>query len=86
MPKYGRGLNREIVGAVNQGILTEPLTAAKVRQYAESRGWNSPDAYIDVALSNGASSEHSQTYRKYFDALGGGKYTVKRQYKGAKWF
>ena len=86
MGKYGRGLNREIVGAVNRGILVEPLTAEKVRAYAKSNGWDIPETYIVVALSNGASSEHTITYRKYFDSLGGGKYRVKGQFRGTKYF
>ena len=85
MPKYGRGLNREIVGAVNRGVLAEPLTTEKIRTFALSMGWNIPESYILVALANGTSSEHSLSYQKYFDALGDGKYKVKRQFRGANW-
>jgi hypothetical protein len=35
MPKYARGLNREIVGAVNQGIIIEPFSVADIRQFAK---------------------------------------------------
>jgi hypothetical protein len=38
--KYGRGLNREVVAAVNRGELAEPLTTDTVRQLAAS--WPSP--------------------------------------------
>ncbi len=31
MPKYGRGLNREIVGGVNQGLITEPFSVSDIK-------------------------------------------------------
>ena len=85
MAKYGRGFNREIVGAVNQEHLVEPLTTDKIRRYSKSRGWDISENYINVALSNGSSPDHSLTYVKYFEALGSGEYEVKKQFKGARW-
>ena len=38
MPKYGRGLNREIVGAVNQGIIVEPFSVSDIRHFAKDAG------------------------------------------------
>jgi hypothetical protein len=33
--KYGRGLNREVVAAVNQGPISEPFSLKDVRTFAE---------------------------------------------------
>jgi hypothetical protein len=64
MLKYGRGLNREIVGAVNRGIIKEPFSVSDVRLYIEQRNWNVPENYIIVCLANASSEEHSLTYKK----------------------
>ena len=37
MTKFGRGLNRELVAAVNTGELTEPLTKASVQDLVRRR-------------------------------------------------
>lgn len=85
MAKYERGLNREIVAAVNRGGLNEPLTVATVREFVMRRGWNVSDSYLVVALANGASARHSASYRKYFEALGNGGYRVRREFRGVEW-
>ena len=85
MAKYGRGLNREIVAAVNRGELSEPLTTTSVRQLAALRGWKPAENLVLVALANAASDDHSPTYRKYFQSLGGGKYRVREEYRGPAW-
>jgi len=36
MPKYGRGLNREIVSAVNRGIIVEPFGTPEIKKFAFS--------------------------------------------------
>ena len=71
MTKYGRGLNRELVAAVNSGIVSEPFTVSDVRRVIREKGWKPepPEEYVVVALSNGASEEHSHTYKKYFSSL-----------------
>jgi hypothetical protein len=76
MPKYGRGLNREIAIAVRERRITEPFSAADVRRYVQSRGWVVPDTYITVCLANGASEMHSNTYKKYFKPIGEGMYKL----------
>ena len=81
MPKYGRGLNKEIVSAVNQGIIQEPFSVAQIKSFTKSRGWEVPDKYLNVCLANAASDQHSTTYMKYFLTLGNGKYSVKQEYK-----
>jgi uncharacterized protein YbcC (UPF0753/DUF2309 family) len=85
MTKYGRGLNREIVSAVNMGIIYEPFSIAQIKEHLESKGWEIPETYINVCLANGSSKKHSLTYKKYFISLGNGKYRIKQDYAGANW-
>ena len=85
MAKYGRGLNIEIVGAVNRGEIKEPFSVADVKKFAISQGWDIPITYLNVSLANGASPDHSKTYKKYFVALGDGMYKVGSIYKGPNW-
>lgn len=85
MPKYGRGLNREIVAAVNAGELREPLTVRSVHTLAASRGWRISDAVMNVTLANAASETHSPTPKKYFESLGNGRYRVRAEYRGRNW-
>jgi len=87
MPKYGRGLNREVVGAVNKGSILEPFTTREVRGLIKEKGWRPepPEAYIVVSLGNGASENHSFTYKKYFVSVGEGLYRLCAKYKGMEW-
>lgn len=85
MTKFGRGLNREIVGAVNRGELNEPLTTQAVREFALKSGWAVRETHLRVTLANAASTGHSPTYRKYFRAVGRGKYWVRPEFRGAEW-
>ena len=87
MAKYGRGLNREIVAAVNTGELTEPITVESVRRLVRIRDWpESPtENQITVTLSNGASDAHSATYKKYFYSLDHGEYELRPQFRGERW-
>jgi hypothetical protein len=87
MPKYGRGLNREIVAAVNNGLVSEPFSVADVRMVIKKKGWKPepPEEYVTVALANGASENHSHTYKKYFLSLGEGQYKLRPEFKGLDW-
>jgi hypothetical protein len=85
MAKYGRGLNREVVSAVNMGIIYEPFSIAQIKEYLASKGWEIPDTYINVCLANGSSKNHSHTYKKYFISVGNGKYRLKQDYVGDIW-
>lgn len=85
MPKYGRGLGREIVGAVNMGLLNEPFTVASVRAFAMRKNWDVPENYLIVSLSNAAAENHSRNYKKYFDSIGSGNYRIRKEYKGPEW-
>ena len=87
MPKYGRGLNRELVAAVNRGLIPEPFSVKDVRKLIEHKRWSPrpPEQYVTVALANGASDSHSTTYGKYFFSLGNGMYELRPEYRGSKW-
>ena len=87
MPKYGRGLNREVVAAVNRGSISEPFSVKQVRWLIKKKGWrpDPPEQYVVVALANGASDDHSPTYKKYFLSLGDGLYKLRPEYKGPEW-
>jgi len=48
MAEYGRGFNREIVAAVNKGIIVEPFGISAIKQFAVLKGWTIPDTHINV--------------------------------------
>lgn len=87
MPKYGRGLNREIVAEVNKGIILEPFSISDVRALAIRKNWNEEitENYINCCLGNGSSDTHSLTYKKYFRSVGDGGYIVRAEFKGSNW-
>ena len=85
MAKYGRGLNRELVAAVNSGELAEPLTSADVQDFVRRLGWIVSQGVVNVTLANAASETHSHTFRTYFEPLGGGRYRVRNEYRGLNW-
>jgi hypothetical protein len=88
MAKYGRGLNREIVAAVNMGIIAEPFSIKDIRKMIKLSNWKPEPSenHINVTLSNGANEQHSITYKKYFICVGDGQYKVKPLFKGKEWF
>jgi|WetSurMetagenome_2_1015567.scaffolds.fasta_scaffold75201_1 hypothetical protein len=87
MVKYGRGLNRELVAAVNTGLISELFSVKDIRKLIQVKGWrpSPPEAYITVALANGSSDEHSKSFTKYFVSIGDGMYKLRLEYKGSKW-
>ena len=85
VPKYGRGLNREIVGGVNQGNLPEPFSLADIKKFVAHKSWQVPETYVVVCLANGAATKHSHTYRKYFVSLGNGQYKLSENFIGDQW-
>ena len=80
MPKYGRGLNRELAEAVKKGEIANKLNMDVIERFAKKQGWDVPQSYINVALANGSSETHSLTYKKYFKSLGNGDYQVKKEF------
>lgn len=85
MARYGRGLNREIVGAVNQGIIDEPFSVVDIRHFAQKCGRNIPENYLIVSLANASSQDHRFTHKKYFQSLGNGQYQLIGKYRGFEW-
>lgn len=87
MSKYGRGLNREIVAAVNSGLISEPFSTKYVRNLIAIKKWDPgpSEKHINVTLANAASDEHSPTYKKYFESVATGLYKVKSEYKSQEW-
>lgn len=85
MAKFGSGLNREVVADVNAGIIREPFSVADVKEMIQrkTKAWKSTPTpkYVNTCLADGASEHHSRTYKKYFEAVGGGKYRVREDYK-----
>jgi len=87
MAKYGRGLNREIVAAVNEGTISEPFSTSDIRKLIKLKNWKPEptENHINVTLANATSEEHSLTYKKYFLSVGDGQYKLKPQYMGKNW-
>jgi hypothetical protein len=79
MPKYGKGLNYEIALAVQKGEINQPFNVNDVKKYTQSQNWLVPISYLNVCLANGSSENHSQTYKKYFENVGDGKYILKKE-------
>ena len=85
MAKYGRGLNREIVGAVNQGIIDEPFSGTDIRHFAQKCGWNIPKKTLIGSLAKASSQDHNLTLKKYFQSLGNGQYQLVGKYRAFEW-
>jgi hypothetical protein len=87
MAKYGRGLNREIVAAVNAGSISEPFSVEDVIKLIKIKNWKPgpTDNHVNVTLANGASDTHSPTYKKYFLCVGYGQYKLRTQYRSSDW-
>lgn len=87
MDKRGRGLGYEIVKAVNNGEIVEPITYEKVKELCKRNDPNYSDKYLRVILPNSASDTHSPTYVKYFLRVGEGEYELHPDYrKGGKYY
>jgi hypothetical protein len=82
MTKHGEGLGLEIVKGVNQGILIEPLTTKKVKDFCKLKGLNATENHMSVILANATSNNHSPTYRKFFERISRGEYRVINKYRG----
>ena len=81
MTKYGEGLAKEIVKAVNRGEIIEPITKAKVNQLCEKKKFNYSDDMKGIILSNSEiDATHSPTFKKYFKRINKGEYIVLPQY------
>lgn len=86
MAKHGEGLGYEIVKAVNNGEIIEPITYKKVRTFCESNGLNYTQKHMRVILPNSTDNNHSPTYKKYFERVSEGEYIVKTAYRHMKYY
>ena len=76
MAKYGEGFSFEFAKAVKQGMIQRPFSTENVKRFAEMKGWEPSQKYLNVVLPNGSSLTHSLTYKKYFKRVGEGLYEL----------
>ncbi|WP_226536417.1 HNH endonuclease [Fictibacillus halophilus] len=82
MSKHGDdGLGYEIVKAVNNGEIIEPLTYEKIKIYCSKRGLNATKNHMRVILSNASANNHSPNYKKYFERIARGEYVILPKFK-----
>ena len=81
MAKYGRGFGIELVEAVKNGEISEPITRKSLDELCQIRGFNCPSTYLNVFLANSSSEKHSHTYKKYVESIGDGKYIIAKEYR-----
>lgn len=84
MAKHGEGLGYEIVKAVHNGEIEEPITFHKVKSFCSQKGLNVSDNHMRSILSNSTENTHSPTYKKYFirlGSVGSGRYTIAPEYR-----
>lgn len=82
MAKYGEGLAKEIVKAINNGEITEPLTRKKVEELCMLKNYDYPKNMKNVILSNSEiDAKHSDTFKRYFKRIDKGEYVLLPQYR-----
>lgn len=82
MAKHGaEGLGYEIVKAVINGEIKEPLTYEKIKKYCNIKGINATDSHLRVILSNATANTHSPNYKKYFERVERGEYVILPEFK-----
>lgn len=82
MAKHGdKGLGNEIVKAVINGDIIEPITFKKVKHFCTKNNINASEKHMSVILSNASKNNHSPTYKRYFERVGRGKYIVLKEFK-----
>lgn len=81
MAKHGDGLGYEIVKAVINGDITEPITYEKVKLFCKKNDIDATENHMRVILSNASENTHSPNYKKYFQRVGRGEYVVLPEYK-----
>lgn len=77
--RYGRGLGRELIAAVNAGEIAEPFGTDELRRLIAKRGWDVPETTVNVFLNN--SSNDYATNGKYFVRVGPGKFKLRPEYR-----
>ncbi|MCM3163270.1 HNH endonuclease [Metabacillus litoralis] len=87
MAKHGNsGLGYEIVKAVANGAILEPITYEKVKLFCEVNKIDASEKHMRVILPNASENSHSPTYKKYFERVGRGQYVVLPEFKSQKRF
>lgn len=83
--KYGRGLAREIVSAVNSGVMQHPFTVEDVQRLVATNKWDVPETMLYPVLHGGSSDSHSPTHKKYFVNLGNGQFMLRDDFVSPRW-
>lgn len=82
MTKYGEGLAKEIVKAVNNGEIQEPLTKKEVEKLCEKNNFQYSRNMLNVILPNSEiDATHSPTFKKYFKKICTGQYVILPEYR-----
>lgn len=82
MAKHGEeGLGNEIVKAVVNGEIIEPITFQKVKDFCNRNGIKASENHMRVILSNATENKHSPTYKIYFERVGKGEYRILPEYR-----
>jgi 5-methylcytosine-specific restriction endonuclease McrA len=81
MVKYGKGLGFEIVKAVINGEIIEPITFDKVREFCNRNRIQASENHMRVILSNATENTHSPTYKTYFERVGKGEYNILPEFR-----
>jgi len=76
MAKYGKGLNKEIVDAINRGEIQNPFGIQDVILFTKNRGWNISLRHIGASLSNGCGRDCNGSRIKYFERFYHGAYRL----------
>lgn len=82
MAKHGdSGLGFEIVKAVINGDIIEPITYEKIKHFCEKNKIDASERSMRVILSNASENTHSPTYKKYFKRVRRGEYVILPEYR-----
>ncbi|WP_274482686.1 HNH endonuclease [Paenibacillus polymyxa] len=81
MAMHGDGLGYEIVKAVINGEIIEPITFQKVKGFCNRNGILASENHMKVILSNATENTHSPTYKRYFERVGKGEYRILPEYR-----
>lgn len=81
MAKHGEGLGYEIVKAVVDGEIIEPITFQKVKDFCNRNDIGATENHMKVILSNATENTHSPTYKIYFERVGKGEYRILPEYR-----
>lgn len=80
------GLSNEIVKAVVNGEIIEPITFIKIKNYCNKKEIAATVNQMRVILSNGSENTHSPNYKKYFKKVGYGKYSILPEFRRERKF